>query len=150
MSFQSPIFTAAGCADAQVPHAAATRSQVAHGRKQAERDSAQVTLARWGERIEILLKLTRNALLRSLGNAQLGDSDSQREQIDAALAECDAIEVSTAALIIPCRTKHTSFLGHLVAELEAAVAHAEHEAKIAALQAHKARLDALLINFNER
>lgn len=102
------------------------------------------TLAWWNLLIGIRLKMARDALAAKLGAVDRGEIDSPRGRFEAALAECDAIEASTAALVVPYQAKHDSILGHLVAELEAAVAHAEHEARIASLQAHKARLDDLM------
>jgi arachidonate 15-lipoxygenase len=102
------------------------------------------TLAWWGLLIGVSLKIVRNALAVKLGGVDRGEIDTPRAKFEAALAECDAIEASAAALVTPYRAKHESILGHLVADLEAAVAQAEREAKIASLQAHKARLEELM------
>ena len=102
------------------------------------------TLAWWGLLIDISVKIVRNALAVKLGGVDRGELASPRAKFEAALAECDAIEASAAALVTPYQTKHESILGHLVVDLEAAVMHAEREAKIAALKAHKARLEELM------
>jgi arachidonate 15-lipoxygenase len=102
------------------------------------------TLAWWGLLIDVSLKIVRNALAVKLGGVDRGEIDSPRAKFEALLAECDAIEAHTATLVAPPRAAQDSFLGHLVADLEAAVAHADRDAKMAALQAHKARLEALM------
>lgn len=102
------------------------------------------TLAWWGLLIDISLKIVRNALTIKLRGVDRGELDSPRAKFEAALAECDAIEASTMDLIAPSQTKHESILGHLVADLETALMHVERESKIAALQAHKARLEELM------
>lgn len=102
------------------------------------------TLAWWGLLIGVGLKIVRNALAVKLGGVDRGELDSPRAKFETALAECDAIEASTATLVAPHQGGDQSFLGHLVSELEAAIAHADRAAKIAALQAHKARLEDLM------
>jgi arachidonate 15-lipoxygenase len=102
------------------------------------------TLAWWGLLIRISLTIVRNALAVKLAGVDRGELDSPRAKFEAALAECDAIEAHAASLVAPPQPTGESFLGHLVSELEAAVAHAEREAKIAALRAHKARLEELM------
>lgn len=174
MSFQSPIIPHAATLTAPVPPAAPTLPQQDTPAQQAARvaqlavsqthyvwstDVASLpgvplaasvpadnlpTLAWWGLLIGISLKIVRNALSVKLGGVDAGELNSPRARFEAALAECDAIEVSTAALVAPAPSAQGSFLGHLVADLEAAVAHADREARIAALQAHKARLEELM------
>lgn len=102
------------------------------------------TLQWWGMLIGISLKIVRNALAVKLGGVDRGELDAPRAKFEALLAECDAIEASTAALVAPPTPTQESFLGHLVSDLEAAVAHAERETRIAALKAHKARLEELM------
>lgn len=105
------------------------------------------TLQWWGLLIGISLKIVRNALEVKLGGVDRGELDSPRAKYEALQAECDAIEVSTAALVAPAAApvpQHESFLGHLVHDLEAVVARAEYDARIAALKAHKARLEELM------
>lgn len=102
------------------------------------------TLEWWGLLIGISLKIVRNALAVKLGGVDRGELESPRAQLEAALAECAAIEASTAALVAPPAPVRQSFLGHLVSDLEAAVAHAERESRIAALEAHRARLEELM------
>ena len=174
MSMQSPILPQAGSWAAPVPPAGPTLPQQDSPAGQAARaaqlavsrtsyvwdtDVATLpgvplaasvpadnlpTLAWWGLLIGISLKIVRNALAVKLGGVDRGELDSPRAKFEAALAECDAIAAHTAALVAPPPPVGTSFLGHLVSDLEAAVAHADREAKIAALQAHKARLEALM------
>lgn len=105
------------------------------------------TLQWWGLLIGISLKIVRNALAVKLGGVDRGELDSPRAKFEALQAECDAIEASTAALVAPANTAapaHESFLGHLVHDLEAVVARAEYDTRIAALKAHKARLEELM------
>ena len=105
------------------------------------------TLQWWGLLIGISLKIVRNALAVKLGGVDRGELDSPRAKFEALQAECDAIEASTAALVAPAAASapaQESFLGHLVHELEAAVARADYDARIAALKAHKARLEELM------
>jgi arachidonate 15-lipoxygenase len=174
MSFQSPITPQAGSLEAPVPPAAPTLPQQDTPARQAARAAqlaatrqtyvwsedvptlpgvplaAKVpaddlpTLAWWGLLIGISLKIVRNALAVKLGGVDRGEIDTPRAKFEAALAECDAIEASTATLVAPPQPGHQSFLGHLVSDLEAVVAHAERETRIAALQAHKARLEELM------
>ncbi|HSJ78947.1 MAG TPA: lipoxygenase family protein [Erythrobacter sp.] len=174
MSFQSPIVPHAATLTAPVPPAAPTLPQHDSPAQQAARaaqlavsqsryvwstDVASLpgvplaasvpadnlpTLAWWGLLIGISLKIVRNALTVKLGGVDAGELDSPRARFEAALAECDAIEASAAALVAPAPSTPGSFLGHLVADLEAAVAHADRAARITALQAHKARLEELM------
>ena len=102
------------------------------------------TLAGWGLLIDGSLTIVRNRLEAKLTEADHGGNEAERAELEAALAECDSIQLSTAALIVPYRAEYQSILGHLVAELEAAVADAENSAKLSGLQAHKARLDELM------
>lgn len=104
----------------------------------------QSTLAGWGLLIDGSLTILRNRLAAKLDEADRDGKDAERAKIEAALSECDAIQVSASALIVPYQTEYRSILGYLVADLEAAVSHAENAAKIAALQAHKMRLDELM------
>ena len=174
MSFQSSIIPQAGSLEAPVPPAAPTLPQQDTPAQKAARaaqlaTSRQVyvwsdevatlpgvplaqsvpadnlpTLAWWGLLIGISLQIVRNALAVKLGGVDRGEIDTPRAKFEAALAECDAIEASTATLVAPPQPAHESFLGHLVSDLEAAVAHAERETRIAALKAHKARLEELM------
>ena len=105
------------------------------------------TLQWWGLLIGISLKIVRNALAVKLGGVGRGELDSPRAKYEALQAECDAIEASTAALVDPANAPapvHESFLGHLVRDLEEAVARADDDARIATLKAHKARLEELM------
>jgi arachidonate 15-lipoxygenase len=104
------------------------------------------TLQWWGLLIGISLKIVRNALAVKLGGVDRGELDSPRAKYEALQAECDAIEASAAALVAPAPATpaHESFLGHLVRDLEVAVARADYDARISALKAHKARLEELM------
>jgi arachidonate 15-lipoxygenase len=174
MSMQSPILPQAGALAAPVPPATPTLPQQDSAAGQAARaaqlaasctkyvwatDVASLpgvplaasvpadnlpTLAWWSLLIEVSLKIVRNALAVKLGGVDRGELDSPRAKFEATLAECDAIEAHAAMLVAPPLPVGTSFLGHLVSDLEAAVAHADSEAKITALQAHKARLEELM------
>lgn len=174
MSYLSPVAPVAGSLSAPVPPAAPTlpqqdtpegraarASQLAASRSRYVWDTEVAslpgvplatsvpadnlpTLAWWGLLIDISLKIVRNALAVKLGGVDRGEIDTPRARFEAALAECDSIEAQTAALVSPYQPKHESILGHLVADLEAAVAEAERETKIATLKAHKARLEELM------
>ena len=103
------------------------------------------TLQWWGLLIGISLKIVRNALAVKLEGVDRGELDSPRARYEAQLAECDAIEAQVAALVAPPPAPaQESFLGHLVSDLEAVVARAEYDTRIAALKAHKARLEELM------
>jgi arachidonate 15-lipoxygenase len=105
------------------------------------------TLQWWGLLIGISLKIVRNAIAVKLGGVDRGELDSPRAKFEALQAECDAIEAHVAALVAPASApapQHESFLGHLVHDLEAAVARAEYDTRINALKAHKARLEELM------
>jgi arachidonate 15-lipoxygenase len=102
------------------------------------------TLAWWGLLIDVALGIVRNALAIKLGGVDRGEIDTPRAKFEAELAECDAIEASTATLVAPQKAAHESFFGHLVSDLEAVVALADRDAKIAVLRTHKARLEELM------
>lgn len=104
----------------------------------------QSTLEGWGLLIDGSLTILRGRLAAKLAEADRSGNFAERAAIETALSECDAIQASAAALNAPYKAEYQSILGHLVADLEVAVAHAENEAKIAGLQAHKARLDELM------
>lgn len=174
MSFQSPIAPQAGSLEAPVPPVSPSLPQQDTPAGQAARAAqltascaryvwstavptlpgvplaAKVpadnlpTLAWWGLLIDVSLKIVRNALAVKLGGVDRGEIDTPRSKFEAAIAECDAIEASTAALVAPPQPAHESILGHLLNDLEAAVAHAERESRIAALEAHRARLEELM------
>ena len=98
------------------------------------------TLAWWGLLIDIALKIVGNALMVKLGGVDRGEIDTPRAKFEAALAECDAIRASSAKLVAPQPVAQEGWLG----EIEAVVERAGHDAKIAALRAHKARLEELM------
>jgi arachidonate 15-lipoxygenase len=105
------------------------------------------TLQWWGLLIGISLKIVRNALAVKLGGVDRSELDTPRAKFEALQAECDAIEAHVATLVAPATApapQHESFLGHLVHDLEAAVARADYDTRIADLKAHKARLEELM------
>lgn len=117
MSMQSQIAPQAASLTATVPFAATVPG-----------DNLP-TLAWWALQIDVSLKIVRGALAAKLGAVDRGEIDAPRSKFEAALAECDAIEAHSAALAAPQPAAPRSILGHLVADLEAAVAHADREAK---------------------
>jgi arachidonate 15-lipoxygenase len=130
MSFQSPIVLGQGPLGGSLEAAVPTDNLRA--------------LERWSLLVDASLKLVRNALAVKLDGVDRGEIHAPRAKLEALLDECDAIGASAAALVAPLPPAQPSFLGHLVSELEAAVAHAERESRIAALEAHKARLEELM------
>lgn len=106
--------------------------------------NSSLSLAEWGELIGSRLEYVRRVLAANLAGAEHGEIDTPRAKLEAALAECDTIEAQAATLVKPYQAKYESILGHLVADLAAAVARAEDAAKIAALQAHAERLEAMM------
>jgi arachidonate 15-lipoxygenase len=137
MSFHSPMTPQTGSRGAAVPPAEPVAPRVS-----ADTDES---LAWWGVVIDEKLKAVRRTLAVKLANMEPSEQDCAPSTYADALAECDAIAASAARLIIPPQPAGDSFLGHLVAELEAAVALADRKARIAALAAHKARLEELMM-----
>lgn len=137
MSFHSPMTLQTGSPGAAVPPAEPVTTRVAAETGQ--------SLAWWGFVIDERLKAVRRTMEAKLASVEPSQRDCAPTRYTDALAECDAIAASVARLIIPPQPAGDSFLGHLVAELEAAVALAEHKARIAALIAHKARLEELMM-----
>lgn len=138
MSFHSPMTPQAGSLSAALPLAETVGS-----RGSADTDQS---LAWWGVVIDEKLRAVRRTLAVKLASMEPSERDCAPSRYAETLAECDAIEASAASLIIPPQPARESFLGHLVAELEAAVALADREARIAALAAHKARLEELIVS----
>lgn len=103
------------------------------------------TLAWFGLLIDVSLKIVRNALAVKLGGVDRGELDSPRARYEAALAECDAIEASTAKIVAD-HGKHDggSLFGRIVGDIEVAVAIAEHDAHLALLRGYKDRLEELM------
>lgn len=137
MSFHSPMTPQAGSLSATLPPA-----ETVDWRGSADADKS---LAWWGVVIDQKLRAVRRTLAVKLASMEPSERDCAPCRYAEILAECDAIEASAARLIIPPQPARESFLGHLVAELEAAVALADREARIAALAAHKARLEELIM-----
>ena len=141
MSFHSPMTPLAGSLSATMPPAETVGS-----RGSADADQS---LAWWGVVIDEKLKAVRRTLAVKLASMEPNERDCAPSRYAETLAECDAIEASAARLIIPPQPARESFLGHLVAELEAAVAVADREARIAALIVHKTRLEELMMRNSE-
>ncbi|BBB07398.1 lipoxygenase family protein [Sphingopyxis sp. EG6] len=95
--------------------------------------------------IGVGLGIVRNALAVKLGGVDKGELDSPRAAYEAALAECDAIEASTAKIA----AEHGVHSGgnifeRIVGDVENAVAAAERDAHIALLTGYKERIEALM------
>lgn len=95
--------------------------------------------------IGVGLDIVRNALTVKLGGVDKGELDTPRAQYEAALAECDAIEASTAKIA----AEHGAHGGgnifeRIVGEVETAVAAAERDVHVALLKGYKDRLEELM------
>jgi len=103
------------------------------------------TIAWFAILIGVGLAIVRNALAVKLGGVDTGELDGHRAEYEAALAECDAIEASTAHVAAGhgTATGH-SVLGGIVDAVEHRVAAAEHDADIARLEGHRQRLEELM------
>lgn len=81
------------------------------------------TIAWFAILIGVGLAIVRNALAVKLDGVDKGELDAPRSTYEAALAECDAIEQSTAHIAAGHAMKDgTSLLGHFVDEVEHVVA----------------------------
>lgn len=103
------------------------------------------TIAWFAILIGVGLAIVRNALAVKLGGVDKGELDTPHAEYEAALAECDAIEASTAGIAaahgVPAGG---NILARLAAEVDHVVAAAEHDAHLALLKAHKERIEALM------
>lgn len=95
--------------------------------------------------IGVGLGIVRNALAVKLGGVDKGELDSPRAEYEAALAECNAIEASTAKIA----AEHGVHSGgnifeRIVGDVENAVAAAERDAHIGLLTGYKERIEALM------
>lgn len=103
------------------------------------------TIAWFAILIGVGLAIVRNALAVKLDGVDKGELDTPRSTYEAALAECDAIEQSTAHIAAGHAMKDgTSLLGHFVDEVEHVVAAVEADTQLAKLEAHRQRIEALI------
>jgi arachidonate 15-lipoxygenase len=103
------------------------------------------TIAWFAILIGVGIDIVRNALTVKLGGVNKGELDTPRADYEAALAECDAIEASTAKIA----AEHGVHSGgnifeRLIGDVENAVAAAERDAHVALLQGYKDRLEELM------
>jgi arachidonate 15-lipoxygenase len=93
----------------------------------------------WGlTLIGILLAIARNALTVKLGGVDKGELDTPRAQYEAALAQCDAIEASTAKIAAQHGVHNGgNIVERVVGDIEAAVEAAEHDMHVALLTGYK-------------
>ena len=95
--------------------------------------------------IGVGLDIVRNALAVKLGGVDKGELDSPRADYEAALAECDAIEASTAKIA----AEHGVHSGgnifeRMIGDVENAVAVAERDAHVALLKGYRERIEELM------
>lgn len=103
------------------------------------------TIAWFGILIGVGLAIVRNALTVKLGGVNKGELDTPRATYEAMLAECDAIELSTAKIAAEHGVHDGgSIFGRIVGDVENAVAAAERDTHIALLKGYRERLDALM------
>lgn len=95
--------------------------------------------------IGVGLDIVRNALTVKLGGVDRGELDGPRADYEAALAECDAIEVSVAKVAAD-HGVHTggNIFERLIGDVENAVAAAERDAHVALLKGYRDRLEELM------
>ena len=93
----------------------------------------------WGlTLIGILLAIARNALTVKLGGVDKGELDTPRTEYEAALAQCDAIEASTAKIAAQHGVHNGgNIVERVVGDIEAAVEAAEHDMHVALLTGYK-------------
>lgn len=95
--------------------------------------------------IGVGLRIVRNALTVMLGAVDRSELSSPRAAYEAQLAECADIEASTAKVAAAHRVHSGgNFFERIVGDVENAITAAEHDAHIALLTGHKARLDELM------
>ncbi|QCB53603.1 arachidonate 15-lipoxygenase [Sphingopyxis sp. PAMC25046] len=103
------------------------------------------TIAWFAILIGVGLEIVRNALTVKLGGVDKGELDSPRAEYEAALAECDAIEASTAKIA----AEHGVHSGgnifeRMIGDVQQAVAAAERDAHVALLKGYKERIEELM------
>ena len=93
----------------------------------------------WGlTLIGILLGIARNALSVKLTGVDKGELDTPRAVYEAALAQCDVIEVSTAKIAAQHGVHNGgNIFERAVSDVEAAVEAAEHDMHVALLKGYK-------------
>jgi arachidonate 15-lipoxygenase len=103
------------------------------------------TIAWFAVLIGVGLDIVRNALTVKLGGVEKGELDTPRAAYEAALAECDAIEASTAKIAVE-HGVHSggNIFERIVGDVEHAVAAAEHDAHVALLKTYRERLEDLM------
>lgn len=96
----------------------------------------------WGiTLIGILLGIARNALAVKIGGVDKGELDTPRAEYEAALAQCDAIEASTAKIAAQHGVHNGgNIFERVIGDVEAAVEAAEHDMHVALLKGYKEAL----------
>jgi arachidonate 15-lipoxygenase len=103
------------------------------------------TIAWFAVLIGVGLAIVRNALTVKLGGVDKGELDTPRAHYEAALAECAAIEASTAKIAAEHGVHDGgSIFGRIVGDVEQAVAAAERDAHLALLKGYKERIEDLM------
>lgn len=103
------------------------------------------TIAWFGILIGVGLAIVRNALTVKLGGVDRGELDTPRAEYETALAECDAIELSTAKIVAEHGVHNGGdIFERIVGDVENAVAAAERDVHLALLQGYKERLEVLM------
>lgn len=103
------------------------------------------TIAWFGKLITIGIAIVRNALAVKLGGVDKGELAAPRADYEAALAECDAIEASTAKITMVHGTHDGgTIFGRIVEDVETTVATIERDAHLALLEGYKDRIEELM------
>lgn len=103
------------------------------------------TIAWFAILIGVGLAIVRNALTVKLGGVDKGELASPRAEYEAALAECNAIEASTAKIAVE-HGVHSggNIFEHAVGDVENAVAAAERDMHVTQLKTYRERLEDLM------
>jgi len=103
------------------------------------------TIAWFGRLITIGLAIVRNALAVKLDGVDKGELAGPRTDYETALAECDAIEASTAKIAADHGVHEGgTIFERIVGDVENAVAAIERDAHLSLLQGYKDRLEELM------
>lgn len=103
------------------------------------------TIAWFGKLITIGLAIVRNALTVKLGGVDKGELATPRADYEAALAECDAIETSTAKIAADHGVHDGgNIFGRIVGDVENAVASIERDAHLTLLKGYRERIEDLM------
>lgn len=95
--------------------------------------------------IGIGIAIARNALAVKIGGVDKGELDTPRAEYEAALVQCDAIELSTAKIAAQHGTHNGgNIFERAVGDIEAAVAAAEHDMHVALLKSYRDALEDML------